>query len=55
MVHVESVVAILDPSQWVWTDDLPAVALAALRAFVVLHRSGARQELLDVAAGGCRV
>src|SRR6266571_2738929 len=38
----------------VWTDDFPAVALAEFVAFVVVDRSGAFQELLDVAAGGGR-
>src|SRR2546428_4054757 len=38
----------------VWTDDFPAVALAEFIAFVVVDRSGAFQELLDVAAGGGR-
>src|SRR6266480_1227272 len=42
------------PSKRVWTDDFPAVALAEFVAFVVVDRSGAPQELLDVAAGGGR-
>src|SRR5213593_4566541 len=41
-------------SERVWTDDFPAVALAEFVAFVVVDRSGAFQELLDVAAGGGR-
>src|SRR5262249_59913191 len=36
------------------TDDFPAIALAELLAFIVIHRSGTIQELLDVAAGGGR-
>src|SRR5713226_2461578 len=42
------------PSKRVWTDDFPAVALAEFLAFIVVHRAGAVQELLDVAAGGGR-
>src|SRR5881628_2835392 len=42
------------PSKWVWPDDFPAVALAEFVAFVVVDRSGAFQEVLDVAAGGGR-
>ena len=38
------------PSERVWTDDFPAVAIAELIAFVVVDRSVVR-ELLDVAAG----
>src|SRR5712691_2557470 len=42
------------PSKRVWADDFPAVALAEFVAFIVVDRSGAFQELLDVAAGGGR-
>src|SRR6266850_67321 len=43
------------PSQRVRTDDFPAVALAELLAFSVVHRPGRTlQELFDVAAGGGR-
>src|SRR5438034_2660295 len=38
------------PSKRVRTDDSPAVALAEFLAFVVRHRVGTMQELLDVAA-----
>src|SRR5262245_12706856 len=54
MVHADSVVAMVISSisqKWVWTDDFPTIALAELRAFIVAHRSGAMQELLDVTAG----
>src|SRR5712691_3906239 len=42
------------PSKRIRTDDFPAVALAEFVAFIVVDRSGAVQELLDVAAGGGR-
>src|SRR5207245_10007194 len=38
------------PSERVWTDDFPEVAIAELVAFVVVDRAVV-QELLDVAAG----
>jgi hypothetical protein len=38
-------------SQRVWTDDFPAIALAERVAFIVGHRTGTIQELLDVTAG----
>src|SRR5207245_10766816 len=41
------------PSERVWTDDFPEVAIAELVAFVVVDRAVV-QELLDVAAGGGR-
>src|SRR5262249_34677305 len=40
-----------DPSERVWTDDFPAVALAECPALVGIHRARTIQELLDVAAG----
>src|SRR5688500_15769561 len=64
MVQVASVVAMMvssggsmrrrHPSQRVWADDLPVVALAELLALIGSHRAGTIQELLDVAAGGGR-
>src|ERR1041384_6761275 len=42
------------PSKRVGTDDPPAVALTKRLALVVVHRSGAIHELLDIAAGGGR-
>src|SRR5262245_25330372 len=41
-------------SQWVWTDDFPAIALAERLAFRVVHRPGPMQELLDIAARASR-
>jgi hypothetical protein len=44
------------PSQRVWADDFPAVALPEFVAFVVAERTGGalQEQLLDVAAGGGR-
>src|SRR5262245_2939358 len=41
-------------SKRVGADDLPAVALAELLAFLGAHRPGAMQELLDITASGGR-